>query len=251
MSEIKTPNLDALRSLFMATPAEEVGPPVIPPDKLVAEAAALAQTASEDRETLKRLGLDEARIDRLQSGSHALTEAQALVANVRRTTRTPEELEAEREAQEFRADALADLRFATRKDPEAQKVLQRISEGDGVDDLNQDLEDVAVCFEQHVPALQVTGVDAKAKAAQSRNHRTKLSTLVAKRRGSDRTEREIYDQRDRMATLLYDDMTEVRETGSHAFRKNPTRQKLYRSEFLARKRKASKAGSGSQNTPKT
>jgi hypothetical protein len=55
--------------------------------------------------------------------------------------RSAAEVALELQALELRADMVADGRFALRSDADAQAILDRIQEGEGLDDLIQDPPD--------------------------------------------------------------------------------------------------------------
>jgi hypothetical protein len=236
---MSTPNLLALDQELKNIPQDKVQPPPIPADKLAAEGVAVALAAEQDRAGLLAAGLTAEMMDRLMPAAHALAEAEAVVRNQRRKERTSAELALEQEAHTLRADVLAECDHAVRKDPDGKAVLSRVREGDGLDDLVQDLRDLGVFLSSRASQVTAVGVDAGARAAQVKDMASRLEETVAGRRTSASAERAAYDARDRAATYLWEALVETRETAAFVFRKDPERAAQYRSAYLARKRRRS------------
>ncbi|HEU4536935.1 MAG TPA: hypothetical protein VFS00_22590 [Polyangiaceae bacterium] len=223
-----------------ALPEDAVRPPPIPVDRMSSEALTLSLTAQPVRTQLLAKGLDPALLERLPVLAHALTEAQAQVNVLRGAQRGQDELALEAEATDLRAELIADGRFGLRQRVEAQAALDRVQEGTGVDDLMQDLKDLAAIADRYAPEFEAIGVAPKVKAARARALAAKLEIAVATRRAADRSEYQAMNTRDRAATLLAEAMSEVRAAGAYAFRKDARMLAKFRSAYNQRRRKASK-----------
>lgn len=233
--------LEAVRPLAEALPEAEVGPPVMPPAHLVAEALALAEVAEANREALASVQLDPALIPRLTIGAHALAKAHAELTILRGSKRSEAEVALEALASELRSDMVADARFALRKDRAAQRAIDEIQEGEGLDDLVQDLKSLAALVDKHAARIEAVGASARANIERARRCARELEAHVAARRTADREEIAAKELRDRVATLLADAMSEVRAAGAYAFRKQPRTLAKFRSAHNAKRRARDKA----------
>lgn len=129
---------------------------------------------------------------------------------------------------ELRADLIADGRFALRSDVEAQAVLDRIQEGDGLDDLIQDLRALSAFARQHEDALARIGAQPDVRTKLAEKIATELEQHLAGRRAGDRDEEAALDFRNRAATHLAEVMREIRATGAYVFRE--LREQILRGE---------------------
>jgi hypothetical protein len=230
-------------------PEDEVRPPPIPVDRMSTEAHTLALTAEPVREQLVSKGLDPASITRLPVLARALTEAQAQVNALRGAQRSQQELALEAEATDFRAEMLADGRFGLRKNTDAQSALDRVQEGAGLDDLVQDLKDLAAIAVLYAPELDAINAAPKAKASRARALAAKLEMVLAARRAADRNEYSAMNTRDRAATLLADTMAEVRAAGAYAFRKDARMLAKFRSAYNQQRRRKLAKQPGVEESP--
>jgi hypothetical protein len=220
------------RALDLST----VKPPSIPVDRLLGEARALAKVASAQATALAKVGVGKSVVASLTPRIDALADAQTSLVMSRGKSRTKEEIAFEKEATELRSDMVADGRFALRDNPDAQSALDAIQEGDGLDDLVQDLKDLGGFFTKYASALGKVASDHAKKKARATVLAKSLESLVTDRRASDAQGTVEKDLRDRCATLLEETMSEVRSAGVYAFRKNPETQVKFRSSYTARKR---------------
>lgn len=230
-------------------PEDEVRPPPIPVDRMSTEAHTLALTAEPVREQLVSKGLDPAHLTRLPVLARALTEAQAQVNALRGAQRSQQELALEAEATDLRAEMLADGRFGLRKSTDAQSALDRVQEGIGLDDLVQDLKDLAAIADLYAPELDAINAAPKAKASRARALAAKLEIVLATRRAADRNEYSAMNTRDRAATLLANTMAEVRAAGAYAFRKDARMLAKFRSAYNQRRRKLAKQPGVEESPP--
>lgn len=152
------------------------------------------------------------------------------------TTRSTEELEAESAAFEVRNDIYAAGRYATRTIVEAQRTLDKISEGTGHDDLVQDLKDEALFCKTYAAELEKIGQDPEALAKRALALSAKFEAYLAKRRATTEAERLATDLRDRASTFLWEAMSEIRTAGSYRFRRDPAVRPLFHSAYRRRHR---------------
>jgi hypothetical protein len=228
--------LGKLRSELDAMPAAEVHEPPIPVDRLVGEALALAVVSKQTEESLTQAGLDPDLIRALPARAAALAEAEAEWKVLRALKRTETEVALERSGVELRADLVADARFALRHDRDAQAVIDQIQEGEGLDDLVQDLKELETFVRKHTSAFSRIGVRIELKAQRARKIAAELEGHLASRRGSDREESGAQDLRDRAASHLQAAMSEIRATGAYVFRKRPALLVKFRSAYYRERR---------------
>jgi hypothetical protein len=203
---------------------------------LVGEALALSVTARRYAARLNCAGCPAALIDGLGPRAHALAEAQAELSALRGRKRSEAEVALEAVATELRGEMIADGRFALRNDPGAQKILDDIQEGEGLEALIQDLKDVAAFSEKYADTLHKIRIDPVAKAARARKIAGELGDYVAARRSGDTEEAAALDLRNRAATHLLVAVNEVRATGDYVFRKSPRIVVRFRSDRSAERR---------------
>jgi hypothetical protein len=216
---------------------EEVHAPVIPVDRLIGEARAVARAATADRDALVQVGLDWALATLLPQAATALSDAQVEMLQVVRTQRSTREVELEQAGIALRSAMIADVRFARRDDADVQATLDTIVEGEGLDDEIQDLRELAALFKTHAAALKRVGADPAGKARKATAVADELEGLLAERRSrGSRHGKEPIEARDRAATLVNKLLREIRAAGVYAFRKDPARQARYRSAYQAQKR---------------
>ncbi len=168
-----------------ALAASAVHPPSIPVDRLLGEARALAKVASAQATALAKVGVGKSVVLSLTPRIDALAEAQTGLVMSRGKSVTKEETAFEKEATELRSDMVADGRFALRGNPDAQSALDAIQEGDGLDDLVQDLKDLGGFFTKYASALGKVVGDAAKKKTRAAALAKALEALVTDRRASD------------------------------------------------------------------
>ncbi len=219
---------------------ESVRPPEIPVDRLVGEARALAVAAKKHAPRLAKVGLrvSFATLD-AALGEELATAQSALLAS-RRVGRSPAEVKAEEAARDYRARRLDDLDFAVGMEPHAAERIAKIREGEGLDDLISDLQQIVTFLTEVPDELAAIGQNAKKLAATGTELEEKLSTLVDERRTRSDENRLVAD-RDRVATALSAAIGTVRRAGRYAFRDEPEKQRLYASAYNRVRRAVARA----------
>jgi hypothetical protein len=234
--------LTSLRALLDRLPPEEVKAPRVPVARLTAEALALSAAVESAREALLSKRLEEEHLDHLPVLARALAMAQAELDASRGPRRTEAELALEAQAVALRSEMVVAARFALRSDEDALKVIAHVQEGKGLDDLNLDLQTLAVFFDRHARELAKVGAEPAPKAAQARALAAKLGREVARRRGTPDASSEVKEVRDRIASLLIETMAEIRAAGAYAFRKDPRTLAKFHSAYNGAKRKKRRRG---------
>ncbi len=142
-----------------------------------------------------------------------------------------------KEGEQLRADIIASDRFLFRKAPEGLLELDRIQQGDGVDDLITDLRDLVVFRNDH-----------KARWAQDvkleKDAFDRIAEIADALEGQVDSERalEAREERNMLAALISTALKEVRDGAAYLFRDDGKRLKPFKSEYqAARRREARKA----------
>ncbi|MEO7111809.1 MAG: hypothetical protein ABI183_15310 [Polyangiaceae bacterium] len=241
---------DAVLAQAKALAAADVRVPSIPVDRLIGEARALEKVATAQANVLVQVGVEKSLIAALGPRAAALTEAQATLVVARGKVRTKPEIALEKEGVSLRSDMVADGRYALRSDDNAQATLNYIQEGEGLDDLVQDLKDLTAFFTKYERELGRVVSDRTKKRTRASQVAASLEAMVAERRAADAQGGAEKDLRDRYATLLEQAMSEVRAAGVYVFRKQPDVQAKFRSSYTAAKR-TKRGKSAPTTTPAT
>ncbi|MBL9009458.1 MAG: hypothetical protein JNJ46_34705 [Myxococcales bacterium] len=240
--------LRELEGALKKLPKLDIVAPNIPVERLVAEGVELASVAWRDLRKLETAGLDHRIVVELGKRAQALSEAQAELVALRSRGRSSEEEDLLAEATELRSEALAAGRLALRNDPIALSKLDDVAEGEGLDDLLQDLQDLAALLRSYARAYSQVGLKPSELANWSETLRLRLSKYIAERRAGDADLAAAKDLRDRAATYLSDAVALTRLTGAYVFRKDPRKLLNYRSGYNA-ERRARKGDPGTPPSP--
>lgn len=213
----------------------EVGP--VPLDAFFKEAAALVHTVgvAEVRAQLLAVGLEAEKLDKLPVALTAAQDAQADWVNVRGRSYSNNLVELIAAAHSERSELLAAARFHLREERTIGETLGAIAEGEGLDDLVQDLFALGRLIEQNTQAFERdTTFDAPTRARGARDLAQRLQRTQTEEQ-FDTLQRQLRDQRDRTYTLLSRLVDEIRRTGRYAFRNDPTLVGRFSSAFLVAK----------------
>jgi hypothetical protein len=244
--EVLAGELEALEDV-----QREVGP--VPLDAFFKEAAALVHTVGvpEIRAQLLAVGLEEETLEKLPVALTAAQDAQADWVTVKGRSYSNNLVELIATAHAERSDLLAAARFHLREDRVIAETLGAIAEGEGLDDLVQDLFALGRLIEQNLAAFERdTTFDAPTRARGARELAQRLQRTQTEEQ-FDTLQRQLRDQRDRTYTLLSRLVEETRRTGRYAFRKDPTVVGRFSSAYLVAKnrrlrRAAASAGQGEE-----
>ena len=150
----------------------------------------------------------------------------------------------------LRSAAVAACRFTLRDDRAVQGVLDRIVRGDGIADLVQDLDDLAVLVEQNLAALAPNRkFDAPRQVPTLRDTAREIRLGLAQYRTAD-AQKTAVDLRNRAWTWLDLHVTQLREAGRYAFLGSET-AKEFRSAYERRSRLSRRRASTDTAEPTT
>jgi hypothetical protein len=194
---------------------------------LVSAAKRTRNHAMELREfVLKKSRLDPAVLDAFPHGINALREFEAAWQAVRARGATVALTAAREKGADLRREAISVLRHFVAKDRDLQIVLDEIAEGDGDDDLVDDLEKLAPLVDEHWDAiagsedLPPERGDAFSKAA------AELDDARTDKAPSPEA-RKALELRDKAYFYVLEAEREIRACGKHAFRKQPKVAELF------------------------
>jgi hypothetical protein len=234
-------SLSTMKSTLLGIAAEEVDEPRLPMATALQEANDLWTLVSDPRigTALVKVGLNPEAVDRLREVLDAAREAQSEWTVLRDASKSQQQTDLEEEAQRLRAELLAASRWSLRADRVAMAILSAIATGEGIEDLTQDLSDLAelVTRKRDLFATDTT-FDARRAADEASALAGKLAAGTSTERLADEQAR-AKDLRNRAYTLLDDLVSEIRQAGQYAFRKDARLRQEFTSAYLRRRRRRS------------
>ncbi len=235
--------LAAVRDRLLALPSEEVDAPDLPMATALQEANDLLTLLREQPvwEKLSAVGVDETQRDELDQAIGAARAAQSRWAVTRDRQKSDAQRERETSGLALRANLLAACRFNLRSDRVAQGTLSAIAQGEGIADLIQDLNDLALLIEQKPDAF---ARDATFDAAKQVEEARSLASTLAAGTSNERLatdQAQAVDLRNRAYTHLDDLVSSLREAGRYACRADEGLRKRFSSAYLSRRRRRSTA----------
>lgn len=239
--------LDTLKDQLNALPHDKVRRIVMPIATALQEAQDLLELCRIPTVTvaLEEVGMKPGFDRELEVRIQAAREAQSAWIAARERIKPKELLELETEAVSLRRRMLAASRFNLRDVREAQVALATIRGGNGVDDLVQDLFDLASVCVKYAPAFDADrSFDVDEHIDKARTLGRRLSHVVSSvRLGTDATAaREL---RDRAFSYMQELVNEIRFAGRYAFRDDPISVARFSSRHLKKQRRASKKAAAS------
>jgi hypothetical protein len=233
------PELESLIPILQTLATADILEPEVPMAIALQEAHDLHATI-ETGDTFDRLfqvGLDPATLEGLPIAVAATRQAQSQWVVIRDRGKPQAQHEREQLGVELRADLVAACRWNLRHDSTALAVLDHIMQGQGIPDLVQDLLDVAALINQHEAAFDGDDTfDAAERAESARSTAADITAgLSASRTLGDHEAAKLL--RDQAYTHLAKLVSDVREAGRYAFRKEPRRAAAFGSAYV-RKAKA-------------
>ncbi len=128
------------------------------------------------------------------------------------------------------------------KDAEDQKRLDKIREGDGLDDLVQDARQLSALIRPKRalikdPTFKTEWLDEAVALADEVEKATSERKADGAAENASQNARQL---RDRTVAQLQKHMREIRKYGRHAYRKEPAMLRAFQSEYLRRKRRRRK-----------
>jgi hypothetical protein len=229
--------LDALRSTLLAMAAQDVDSPDLPMSVVLQEANDLLTLIREQSvwERLIMVGVKEAERDALEQTILATRAAQSEWTVARDRSKSNAQTEREERGYALRDDILAAARFNLRDDRVALGTLSAIMEGEGVADLIQDMNDLALLLDQKAAAFaNDTTFDVAARAEEARSLASEIAAGTSAER-LDTNQALLVDVRNRAFSRLDDIVSSMREAGRYAFRDKSDVRKRFASRYLRRK----------------
>jgi len=239
MREMSAEDLEGLLLELNSIAAADVDTPDIPMPTVLQEAHDLATYVAQDdvRGRLLAVGAEAEDLDLFPTAVGAAREAQSRWAVVRDGAKPEAQQEREATGRETRSTLIASCRWNLRRSRPAQSALDAIAEGDGIEDLIQDLEDLAALIEGNRAGFeQDQTFDVSAQVEGARSLASDIRTGLTALRTTEERPR-ILDQRDRAFTFLDDLVSDIREAGRYAFRLEPNRLRHFSSSYLKRRRR--------------
>lgn len=234
-------DLDKLMPALQALPDEDIDTPDLPMAVALQEAHDVYALIAKEpvRGTLLKVGVAPEAIDNLRKAVNATRIAQSQWVVVRDNRKDEAQRAREQAGYKLRSLLVAACRWNLRSHRVAMATLQGILEGEGVDDLIQDLNDLAELVENHADAFsRDKSFEARAEIENARNLAAELEAGVsAERLGS--TREQAKQIRDRAYSYLDDQVTELREAGRYAYRDDAKMRTRFYSEYLRRRRRRS------------
>ncbi|MEP1094032.1 MAG: hypothetical protein ABJG78_02920 [Cyclobacteriaceae bacterium] len=225
MSEI---NYNTLLPVMEAIPDGNTLAPNMPVEKFLQEAANISVWSAEDRTVLEGVGVAAAIFDTLPARIGALRYAQSLWAKERHSKEEAQLqwLEQEPVAVDLKNQLEHGFRFAFRLRQDLLNKVQEIEEGNGKEDLVQDLSDLAVLGLDNLSLLEAVNFDVTQLQVAGTLSGT-MSTLLAEVNGEKADSNISKLVRDKAYTYLKASVDEIRGAGKYVFWKDDKRRKGY------------------------
>jgi len=211
--------------------------PSIPPDVLLQEARQCAAAAKKQRARFLSLpGFSISHVDQLPGLIAAFETAQRAWDRKRAEKQSGRNRKLTRlEAEKLRQDFLATGRFLFRRDAAALTEMERITEGEGLADLIQDLRDLVKFHSENVRTFALDKTLPRDAARRAGAHADALSETVD---SEDAIAAREY--RNQVGVLLDASLAEIRECARYLHRKDAARLAPYLSRYLANKQARSR-----------
>jgi hypothetical protein len=236
-------SLEDLKPQLMSLPPDAVRSPSLPMATALQEAHDLYELCRRDtvNTALVAVGQGPSFVLDLAQRIDAAREAQSIWVSARDRSKSAELVALESRAAELRSTLVAAGRWNLRNQREPQATLSAIRAGEGVDDLVQDLFDLATLCEKHTDAFTSDrSFDVTARVAEARTVAQQLSESVSAER-LDPEPAGVRDVRDRAFTHMDDLVSEIRTAARYAFRQEPELAKRFTSRYRRRARRSSKS----------
>ena len=234
--------IDLVKDQLDAIPHTQLRRIVMPIATALQEANDLLELCRDERvsASLEEVGLAADFAGVLDVRIHAARAAQSAWIAVRDRAKPAGLAALEAEAAHLRRRMLAAGRFSLRDVREAQVALTSIRGGAGVDDLIQDLFDLAVVTEKYAGAFEADRTfDLDAHVAAARDVGRRLSDAVSEGRlGAEVAA--ARDLRDRAFTYMQDLILEIRLAGRYAYRDDAAVAARFASRHLRKRRHQTK-----------
>lgn len=225
-------DLTACMGLIQSIPDDQAQEPNMPVDVFLQGAENLAHWATEDLVGLTVAGVDAMKIENLFVRAGAAREAESL-RNKERRSLDNWNVQADA-AYDLRDELLHAFRYAFRNDSSLLSRVNAIAEGNGHDDMVQDLNDLAVLGRESPLVLNKIGF-ALEKLDLAAALSDQMAGLLAMINGAKKEGNSAKLLRDQAYTYLKELVDEVRACGKYVFWKDKRRLKGYQSDYWRKK----------------
>ena len=224
-----------------AIPEDQVQTPYIPVGIYLQEAEDLYHWSMQDKDKLVAASLPAVKIKNLPTYTGACRIAQSMWMKDQQQRKDSEDewKEEAPKAFDLRDRLVHALDFAYRDDSDLSRRVDAIREGAGNADMIQDLSDIAVLGKANPGPLKKINFDLKLLDKAEELSDT-LGDLLGRVNGDRLSTNESKIIRDRMYTLLKQNVDEIRDCGKFVFWRNDDRLRGYSSNYMRRNRGKSK-----------
>jgi hypothetical protein len=216
--------LDGLRAELAEMEDADVRSPNMPPAMFIQETYDLLAfvEGSNAKDKLINVGVDAARLDAIRVGIAAMRQAQSVWTVSRDRSKSEDQKEREAAGFNLRQSMTLACRWNLRAINTAQAALDEIAAGDGIEDLIQDLHDLAALVRGHGVAFAADKTfDATAKADAAEAIGAAISAGLSSTR-LDTAQREAKNLRDRAYTHVLGQVLDLRRAGRYTFAGEPS-----------------------------
>lgn len=230
MSEV---NYQTLLPVIEAIADSETKTPNMPVEKFVQEAANLEVWSTDDRPALEAVGVAAVTFDSLADRTGALRYAQSLWTRERHTREEAQQqwIEDEESATDLKDQLEHSFRFAFRNRQDLLNKVHEIEEGNGKEDLVQDLSDLAVLGNANLDLLTAISFEV-VRMQEAADLSTAMSMLLAEVNGEKADSNSLRLVRDKAYTHLKSAVDEIRGAGKYVFWQDKNRLKGYKSTYF-------------------
>ena len=251
--------LETLLPLLQAMAPADITQPNAPMAVALQEANDLRATLDVDDtwERMLAVGVPASTLEGLSVAVAAARQAQSQWVVVRDRGKPQAQRDREQAGVELRSEIVTACRWNLRQEPTALAIVDEIVQGEGVPDLIQDLLNLAALLDKHEAAFDADETFEAAEGAEAARSTAEEITagLSEARTPGDHEAAKVL--RDRAYTHLAKLVTEIREAGRYAFRKDPRRALAFGSAYMrraksrSRRRAAEQGGNGAETSAGT
>ena len=233
-------NFNEKKVAIEAIPDNETANPNIPVPVAVQEGEDLYVWAKEDKEELKKAGLDMTLLDELPVRAGALRYIQSIWQKEYNTFEDAQEEWKQRspEAFDLHDILIHEFLFAYHNYPDLLSKVRTIAEGSSNADMLQDLSDLSVLGKSNPEPLTAISLNMSL-LDQAETMVNELSEVLAKANGLRMSDNATKIIRDKAFAYLKQAVDEVRRCGQYKFWRNENRRKGYISKYNKRRARSS------------
>lgn len=227
--------LQSLRDDLMALGDDSLLEPRIQLGAFLDEARELSAILSRASvaKRIRSVGVPQGRLDALELAVEALADSEMCWATARDAQKSEREIQAEPLAYFLRDEMVAACRFNLDRS-EVAELLARVTAGEGLHDLAQDLRELSDFVRDH--AASFSG-DTSFDPLSCADEAVELARSIAVDAGPDEGARALLEQRDRAFTYLVGLVEQLRQAGRYAYRGTPEARAYFASDVAPARRR--------------